>query len=435
MSRFNPFSNRYQAALDQALSVRNQGNGVSEYIPSSDARVSELLMGGVPAAAGIVVTPDSAMRVAAVYACVTRIAGGISTLPCNIYERTWDSSRGEYVVDQVEDAPLWWLLNEAPTAAWTGSSHWEAVTGNRTLRGDHFTEIRRNSKSGTLNELVPMPWGAVLPARQTLDVASRLMYAVNDGLRSRGVDQDDMLHIPGFGFDGLRGRSVISHAARNAAGNAMAMDEYAGKFFANGAHPSIAIQGTKVMSAEQIAALQETFRRKYSGLPNAHALPLVLTEGFQVAPISISAEDSQLLDARKFQVIDIARAFGVPPHMIGETSGSTSWGTGIESMGRMFVMLTLAPHLTAIEQELNKKLYRTSRRFIAFDRDALMQGDMAAQGVFNRAALGGPGAGPGWMSVNDVRRRQKLAPMKGHDEIYMPPVQATAPKLPLEEKP
>lgn len=426
--RFEPFSNRYSVQRDQALEVRNQGNGMSALVPSSSAEVLDLLHAR-PAASGVPVTPLTAVRVATVYACVTRIAGGITAMPCNVFRRTWDTRRAEYVVEQIEDAALWWMLNEAPgDGPFTGATHWEWVTAHRCLNGDHFTEIRRYSKSGKFRELVPMPWGAVAPTPYELQVGSRLWYAVNDGMRSRGVDQDDMLHFPGFGFDGIRGRSVISHAARNGIGNAIAMDEYAGKFFANGAHPSTVLSAPKKMDKDQVEALQLAFQRKYSGLQNAHAMPLVLTEGMTANPLSINAEDAQLLDSRKFTVIDIARAFGVPPHMVGETSGSTSWGSGLEAMFRTFVTLTLDPHLKVIEQELNRKLFRTASNFVRFDREALIAGDMAARAQYNRAAVGGPGTGPGWRTQNEVRRDDNLPPMDGGDSLYTPPVQGTKPQ-------
>lgn len=398
-------------------SVRNAWSGAGAY-SSSDPRYLELF-GGYPAAAGVHVTPDTAMRVAAVYACVERIAGGISTLPCNVYERKWDGERRRFVRREVEDAPMWWLLNEEPTAAWTSAAHWNALIEYKLLRGDAFTEIRRRP-DGSPKELVPLPWGSVVVTPYTQQIGSRLMYAVNDGLTVRGVDQDDMLHFPGFGFDGRRGRSVIGHAARNAAGNALAMDEYAGKFFAGGAHPSIALQTDKGLTDQAIKQLREEFINRYAGLRNAHASPLVLANGVKVAPISINPEDSQLMDARKWGVIEVARAFGVPPHLIGETSASTSWGSGLESLGRGFVQYTLATHLKVIEQELNRKLFRTVKRFVEFDRAELMQGDHAAQAAYYRAALGGPGSGPGWMSVNDVRNEKNLPPLDDQDSIFDP---------------
>lgn len=357
--------------------------------------------GVAPAAAGVAVTPTSAMRVSAVFACVRIIAGAIASLPWHIYRRT---AQGR---DRVEGDPLWWLLNEQPTDAWTAASHWHLVAANILLRGDAYTLIDRNA-AGLPRALIPLKWADVEVTTEN----GRLKYWIGGDLRIKR-DQDDVLHFPGFGFDGEKGMSVIQWAARNAAGTAMAMDEYSGKFFAGGAHPSIVLNAPGKMSPDQIGNLQRAFAEKYAGVDNAHRLPLVLTEGLKAEPLSITAEDSQLLDARKFQVIDIARAFGVPPHMIGETSASTSWGSGIESMSRGFVTYTLQPHLIPIEQELNRKLFRTSGRFIEANRDALMEGDSKAQAEYFRAALGGPGTGQGWMTVDDVRKLKNLAPVGG----------------------
>lgn len=360
--------------------------------------------GVTPGAAGINVTPVSAMRVAAVFACVQKIAGAISTLPIDVYR-----TDGETPVKLPRD-DLWYKLNEQPSPQYTAASHWEGVSASQLLRGDAYTWIRR-SPSNAIRELLPLPWGAVTPVLQP---DGSIRYYINHQGISTWVAPDELFHFPGFGFDGLKSMSVISYAARNAVGNALAMDEYSGKFFANGAHPSIVIKAPGKMSPEQVTALQTSFANKYAGLDNAHRLPLVLTEGLEAKEISLSADDAQLLEARKFQVIDIARAFGVPPHMIGETSASTSWGSGIEAMSRGFVTYTLQPHLKRIEQELNRKLFpRDVGRFVRFDREALIEGDSAAQAAYNRAALGGPGTGQGWMSVDEIRKSKGLPPLGG----------------------
>ena len=105
--------------------------------------------------------------------------------------------------------------------------------------------------------------------------------------------------------------------------------------------------------------MRQQFEEKHTGRGNRHK-PLLLVNGGKLEPVSMTAEDAQLLETRKFQVIEIARAFGVPPHMIGETSASTSWGSGIEQMSIGFVRYTLTPHLRRIEQELNRKLWPRS---------------------------------------------------------------------------
>lgn len=401
--------------------AQRQGNTTSVSNITYDQSVMDAF-GVTPGAAGIAVTPVSAMRVAAVFACVQKIAGAISTLPLEVFK-----TDGDTPVKQPRD-DLWYKLNEQPSPQYTAASHWEGVSVNQLLRGDGFTWVRRNVNN-TIREFLPLPWSSVHPQLQ-LDGSVR--YYINYQGISTWIPPEEILHFPGFGFDGLKSMSVIAYAARNAVGNALAMDEYSGKFFQNGAHPSIVLKAAGKMSPEQVTTLQTAFATKYAGLDNAHRLPLVLTEGLDAKEISLSAEDAQLLEARKFQVIDIARAFGVPPHMIGETSASTSWGSGIESMSRGFVTYTLQPHLKRIEQELNRKLFpRDVGRFVRFDREALIEGDSKAQAEYNRAALGGPGTGQGWMSVDEIRKSKGLAPRGGaSNEIYDPrdAAQASAPK-------
>jgi len=369
-----------------------------------------------PSSSGVMVSATSAMRVSAVAACVAKISGAIISMPLHVYRL----DGGEIPERQPRD-DLWYKLNEQPSAQYTAASWWEGVSMAQLLRGDAFALIRRGL-NGNIREILPLPWGSVSPVREV----SGVRYYVN--LTSHGIstwfESSDILHFPGLGFDDatMRSMSVIQYGARNAIGNALAMDEYSGKFFEGGAHPSIVLSAAAKMNPQQIADLQAAFANKYSGLANAHRLPLVLTEGITAQELSLSAEDAQLLEARKFQVLDVARAFGVPGYMINESTGSTSWGTGIESIGRGFVQYTLQPWLRKIEQELNRKLFpRDTGRFVEFYRDALIEGDSKSQSEYFRIALGGPGAGDGHMSVNEVRRIKRMPPVAGGDEIYRAP--------------
>lgn len=369
--------------------------------------------GLIPGAAGTVVSATTAQRVAAVAACRQKIAGTISTLCLDVLRFSEDEE-----VKAPRDA-LWYLLNEQPHEQYTATSHWENKVSEQLLRGDGFTWIRRRM-NGSIAELFPLPWGSVQPYRMP-DGSIRYYITLSDFGITTWLEPSEVLHFPGHGFDGLRSMSVIAYGAKNAVGNAIAMDEYSGKFFANGAHPSIILKSDKVMSDSQKEALREAFAAKYSGIENAHRLPLVLTEGLDAKEISLNAEDAQLLEARKFQVVDIARAFGVPPHMIGETTGSSAVGAGYEQQARDFVMHTLRLHLKRLEQELNRKLFpRDTGRFVRFNLDDLIQGDSKAQAEYNRAALGGPGTGQGWMTVNEVRKSKGLSPVAGGGEIFDP---------------
>jgi HK97 family phage portal protein len=367
---------------------------------------------------GVNVTATSAMRVSAVAACVAKISGAIISMPLHVYRLDGDTP------ERMPRDALWYLLNEQCASAYTSASMWEGVSMAQLLRGDAYVLIRR-SMSGAVRELLPLPWGCVSPVRTAGEGVRYYVSMPTHGINS-WFDPSDILHFPGLGFDDatMRSMSVIQYGARNAIGNAAAMDNYAGKFFEGGAHPSIILEAAGKMNPEQIAALQAAFVAKHAGLDNAHRIPLVLTEGLSAKEISLSAADAQLLEARKFQVLDVARAFGVPGFLINESTGATSWGSGIESIGRSFVQYTLQPWLRKIEQELNRKLFpRDSGKFIEFYRDALIEGDSAAQGAYFRLALGGPGSGDGFMSVNEIRKVKRMAPIVGGDDPFkaLPP--------------
>lgn len=368
-------------------------------------------------AAGTTVSATTAMRVSAVAACVAKISGAIVNMPIHEY-----SLDGGDIPSRLPRSDLWYLLNEQPSPQYTAASMWEGASMAQLLRGDAYGLIKWRM-NGTIREILPLPWGSVSPIRSPID---GVRYYVN--LPSHGIstwfDPSDILHFPGLGFDDttMRSMSVIQFGARNAIGNSLAMDEYSGKFFENGAHPSVILSTEKKMDPTQIADMQSMFARRHAGLANAHRLPMVLTEGFSAKELSLSAEDAQLLEARKFQVLDVARAFGVPGFMINESTGATSWGSGIESIGRAFVQYTLQTWLRKIEQELNRKIYpRNNGRFLEFYRESLYEGDIDAQGKYFRSSLGGPGSGDAWTTVNEVRRIKRMPPIEGGDALYRAP--------------
>ncbi len=278
---------------------------------------------------GATVSATNAMRVSAVAACVAKISGAIVSMPIHVY-----SSGKADIPDRMERDALWYLLNEQCSPQYTSASMWEGVSMAQLLRGDAFVLIRR-SLNGGIRELLPLPWGCVSPIR-SVDGGVRYYVSMPTHGIATWFDPSDILHFPGLGFDDatMRSMSVIQYGARNAIGNALAMDNYSGKFFEGGAHQSIVIKSPSKMNPEQIDGLQKAFAAKHSGLDNAHRLPLVLTEGLDVKEVSLSAADAQLLEARKFQVLDVPRAFGVPGFLINESPRPPPCGSGLESLGR-----------------------------------------------------------------------------------------------------
>lgn len=362
--------------------------------------------------AGKSVTEASARQVAAVYACVALIAGAVATLPLPIYERT-ETGRKEI------DHDYFWLLNESPNPDMSAAAFWEYMVEGLLFHGDAFAEIIRPSPSSNrmigLRALHPL---RVQPFRRAND--GQLFYNINPDSRCDPqssipyvLDPADILHITGPGFNGLRSVSPITYAARQAIGTSMAAEEFSGKFFSTGARPDIVLEAPGKVDPEQVALLRSTWTSRYGGVEGASSGPVVLSNGLKMSQFSLSAEDSQLIATRQFQLEEIARIFGVPPHMIGHTDKNTSWGAGVENMGRGFVKFALRRHLNKIEQELNRKLWPVrARYFTKFNVSDLERGDLKSENEALRIALGRAGE-PGWMSQDEVRLIKNLPPKGG----------------------
>lgn len=373
-----------------------------------------LIGGGIPGTEPVVNTA-SAMRVSAVYACVSLIAGAISTLPLPIYKRTADG-RERY------DHEYWWLLNEQPNEDLSAAVFWEYMVAARLFHGDAFAEIKReNSRSNRITGFNPLHPGTVDPFRKD----KRLYYKVTEDGKERVVNPADMLHVPSLGYDGLRSPSPITYAAKQAIGTALSANEFNAKFFTNGARPDFALTTPGNLNKEQAEIIRATWFDNHQGPTKSH-LPAVLTGDMKVQQLTMSAEDAQLLETCNFQIEEIARILGVPPHMIGHTDKTTSWGSGVENMGRGFVKFTLSRDLVKFEQELNRKLWPTrDKYFVEFNVAGLERGDLKSENEALRIALGRAGE-PGWMTQDEVRKIKNLPP-KGRDELLSGEPNATQP--------
>lgn len=406
-----------------APEIRNDAVGLSW----SD--IADLFSVGT--SSGAMVSADSAARAIPVHACCTLIAGGIISMPLRIMRREFVD--GMMTQIPADDHDFWWLFNEQPNSDCTSAQFWEEIVRNKLLRGRAFARIiRKEGGRGIgVREIVQIPNSKVRPIKQW-DASLRreriVSYDVTDGTRKYAVLPEDMLdfrgNVPtnncvGSASDSSSVSSIID-SAREAIGITLTIEEYCGRFFSNGGTPRVVLKfpaGQK-LDEPQKNALRDVWMQKYGGASNA-ALPLVLNNGGDISKLSFNAEEAQMLEARKFQVIEIARAFGVPPFMIGETEKTSAWGTGIEQMSQGFIRYTLGPHITGVEQELNRKLFSKSSTFVDFDEEALSRGDMKATGDWFRQAVGGS-QGPGFITVNEVRRALKRPTIAGGDELYIP---------------
>ena len=394
---------------------------ITEIVRGSDAW--HRLFGPGSSAGLPVPTVSSALTSTAVYACTNLISTAIMALPLNLFKV--DISNGER--DRQFNDDLIWVLNEEMSARWAASAGWEFLSCSMLFEGDAFALIERD-RAGRPIGLTPAHPGRVNVccttdgSRLVYDVAPEWFGGQQVGSR-RIVDQDDMVHVPGWGFDGRRGLSPLRSALRNAGAVAIASQEYAGRFYANNARPDYALQTDSGLGKEKVQELREQIDEHHNGVANSHR-PMILHSGLKVAQNwQISPIDMQLLESRQFQVEEIARAYGVPPFMIGHNEKTTSWGSGVEGMGKAFVRYTLRQYLHKFEVELNRKLFRTASRIVEFDTSDLERADFQTLMTALRAGVGRAGE-PQIMSQNEARAILRLNKADGGDKVGFNPGQA-----------
>lgn len=367
-------------------------------------------MGG--STSGKVVTERSAMQMTAVYSCVRILAEAIAGLPLHLYRYRDDGGKEKAI-----DHPLYLLLHDEPNPEMSSFVFRETLMTHLLLWGNAYAQIIRNGK-GEVVVLYPL-----MPNKMSVDRDSdgHLYYTYQrsneEALIAEGtkvvLSPKDVLHIPGLGFDGLVGYSPIA-MAKNAIGLAIATEEYGSKFFANGATPSGILEypGT-VKDPEKV---RDSWTRGFSGSGNAHKVA-VLEEGMKYTPISISPEQAQFLETRKFQINEIARIFRVPPHMVGDLDKSSF--SNIEQQSLEFVKYTLDPWVVRWEQSIQRTLLQDEekpRYFVKFNLEGLLRGDY--QSRMNGYATARQN---GWMSANDIRELENLdrIPPESGGDLYL----------------
>jgi HK97 family phage portal protein len=395
---FSP-ENQAVSAVQAVPAVQNQAeNADSALVKSGDPQVLEVFGLGAMAA-GVAVNERTAMQLSAVNACVRLVSNSMAMLPLHLYKDN-DGER-----ERVRGLPVGKLLNLRPNPRFSASAFKKFCCKSNLLRGDAFAVIVRNRMGEPVAFQPYAPCDVVVEKDGT-----RLVYFFREEGRYFARQQEDVLHVSGLGFDGVRSESVITHYARRAVGGALAADKYAEEFYSSGTMQKFAILKERAMNADDIQSFRDQWVDTYGGRTNANK-PLVLTGGASIQELSLNAHDAQLLEARNFSVPDICRFFGVPPHMIGHAQDST-WGSGIEQLSIAYVQYCLQPYLVDFEQELNYKLFPEGDYFFEFETKGLLQGDSKAQAEYFRAALGGS-SGPGWMTSDEVRKLVNLGALGG----------------------
>lgn len=350
--------------------------------------------------AGEIVTDSSMLGLSAVWACTNLVAGTIATLPVMVYRAKPDRR------DVATDHPLYRLLHDSPNYDQTAVDFWEFMAASLELWGNAYAAVDRDSM-GKIAALSPVHPSIITVKRLT---SGALEYQWTEDGRSYTRLDSAMLHVRGFGGNPLGGMSTL-HFGRNAFGLARAVDRAAGATFANGMRPSGALTFDNFLSPEHREIAERKLTEKFVGAINA-GRPLILEGGTKWQPLTLNPEDAQMLESRKFSVEEICRFFGVPPHMIGHTEKSTSWGTGLEQQTLAFQKFTLRRRLKRIEQAVNKQLLTPQERarglYVEFNLEGLLRGDSVSRAAFYQSGLTN-----GWMTINEVRSLENLQPVDG----------------------
>ena len=369
------------------------------------------LFGGTTS--GKAVNERTAMQASAVHACVRVLAEAVAGLPIHLYQYTGDSGK-----ERIPAHPLFYLLHDAPNPEMSSFVFRETMMSHLLLYGNAYAQILRDGR-GRVLALYPL-----LPNKMDVRRAKNgeLIYTyrrdqeesrINPDSGTVTLRREDVLHIPGLGFDGIVGYSPIA-MAKHSVGMALAVEEYGAAFFGNGANPGGVLEHPSTI--KDVQRVKDSWNSAYQGSGNAHRVA-VLEEGMKFHTIGIPPDQAQFLETRKFQLQEIARIFRVPPHMVGDLDRATF--SNIEHQSLEFTKYTVGPWVTRWEQALHQALILPSERgryFIKFNLDGLLRGDY--QSRMRGYAIGRQN---GWLSSNDIRELEDMnrIPTEEGGDLYL----------------
>ena len=370
---------------------------------------------GYPSRSGVVVSAESSRKVATVYRCISILANTLAMFPKGMFERL---DRGRR---PAPEHPLDSIIGFKPNRRQTAFEFWRLIAHHLILRQNAFVQIvQGNSGRGWVGELVPLHPDRVSGPEEMQNGSLRYEYHRKNGEKIPMLGGIDIWHLQGLSDDGLRGLSMMELAS-DSMGLSIAAERHASRFFERGVKPSGILQSDRPYKREVAEAMGDSFAKKYGGESGSGAVP-VLWDGMKFETVAMNLKDAEFLDSRKFSVTEIARWFGVPPHMVGDVERSTSWGTGIEVQGLQFLIYSLQPWIELMEQSIRFTLVVQEDRFYPkFNVSALLRMDAKTQAAVFESHIQN-----GILSPNECRELLERNPREGGDE-YVDPAKAAAP--------
>jgi HK97 family phage portal protein len=354
------------------------------------------LFGSGPSVTGEPVGVERAVSLSAVWACVSLIAGTIASMPLVLYRRLPNGER-----ERAVEHPLFDVLKLRPNPTQSVVAFWESLTTSLLLRGNGFAAMTRDD-DGRVRALWP-----INPDRVMVEVQrnGRLRYKVSAGASTETVRAEDMLHVVGpLSDDGYTGRSVIT-TFRDTLGLGLALERYGGEFFANAATPAGTLTTPARLSPVARQNITDALQEKHA-TPGRRHRTLILEEGLKFEPLSISPEDAEMVESRRFTVEEIARIFGVPPHMIGgDVRGSLTYSNA-ETEALRLLKHTIGPWLARIEAAVNFACVPALERRVLYAE--WLTDSLLSTTTGDRYAAYEVGLRAGFLTVNEVRAKENL---------------------------
>lgn len=372
----------------------------------SNPQIAELFGSGGISEAGETVSHRTAMQVSTVFACVSRIAGTLATLPVEVVQVQ------DKVAKALPDHPLSRVLGFSPNFDQTPVDFFEFMGAALELEGDAIARKVRGSRGQVIGLEPLMP---TTVARRRL-ANGRIQYSWTKDGASHVETEQNVLHIRGPGGDALRGLSTLS-VARDAIGLARAAERTQSRMFRNGVRPTVAFTFSKWLTDEQRAKAEAHFGDRVGGVDNS-GKPIILQGDTKIHNLSINPVDAELLATRAWEVEDLCRFFDMPPVMVGHTSKTTSWPTGVEAQFLIFLQLCLRKRVKRFEMAMEKQLlspeeYAKGIR-IRFNFEALLRADSAGRATFYQTMRK-----IGAMTVNEIRALEGWPPVEGGDVVLV----------------
>ncbi|MBN2744513.1 MAG: phage portal protein [Marinilabiliaceae bacterium] len=360
------FSIKFGKSSTEARSLENPNtpitmDGLADIIGNSSASIS-----------GAKVSPDSALTLSAVYRAVNLLSGTIAALPWHVYRRDFNNNVN---IDAAH--PLFFLLHDEPYHLYSSYKFREVLMSHILLYdGNFYAIILRDAYNNVAGlKIIQTPQAVQV----VLTSDDQLFYFVPGYLDP--FPARDIFHVAGFGFDGLKGKTPI-RIAREAFGLGLTLQEFGLRFFNNGAHVGSVVEHPTKFTEDQYNRFRDSWERAYSSVKNT-GKTVILEGGAKLNKVGIPPEEAQFLESRKFSIDEVARFFGLPPHMLAQMDGATF--SNIEHQGIELVQYTLLQHCRNIESEVQRKLVRPSeRRYISnrLNLDGLLRGDSASRATY-----------------------------------------------------